>query len=476
MQTSISQGVVPSSSHSSTLGSTASEHEQWSSKAGFLLAAIGSAVGLANIWRFPYAAGENGGGAFVLVYTLSVVLVVLPILMAELLIGRRGQLSPPNSIAKVCREANRSQAWRWMGFVGVVAAIIIFSFYIVVGGWTLAYVAKSATGELAGLDKTAIQASFDGLNANAFELFCWASAFLILTVIVSARGVKAGIESALKILMPMLFVILLLLVIYAAVTGDFIRGVRFLLVPDFSKITTDVVLDAIGQAFFSIGVGITNLIAYGAYLDRKTSIPNASVTIIGADTLVALLAGLVIFPIIFANNMDPSGGPGLVFMALPYAFGQMPGGTIIGPLFFLLLFFAALTSAISMMECTVAWLKEKLHWSRLKSALVCGALSWALGCLSVLSFNHLSGVYPLDFIGAFEHKTFFDLFDYLTTTVVMPLCAIFVAIFVGWVLPTAITADELEGSEHPWRYRLWHFLVRFVAPLGLSAVFISLVS
>lgn len=453
-----------------------SSHEQWSSKLGFLFAAVGSAVGLANIWRFPYAAGENGGGAFVVIYIAAIVLVVMPLLMAELLVGRRGQMSPPNAIAAVASEAGRTTRWRWMGLVGVVAAILIFSFYTVVGGWTIAYVFKSGAGQLANPDYASIQATFDGLNANAFELFLWASSFLLITVFVSARGVQAGIEKAVKVLMPALFIMLLGMVVYAAINGEFGRALRFLFVPDFSKITSEVVLDAIGQAFFSIGVGITNLMAYGAYLNRQTSIPRASMTIIGADTLVALLAGLAIFPIIFAHGMDPSGGPGLVFMTLPYAFGQMAGGSFIGPMFFLLLFFAALTSAISMMECAVAWIRERSGWSRRRAAMVCGGIAWALGILSVLSFNYWADVHPLGFLSIFEGKTFFDVFDYLTTTLVMPLCSIFVAIFVGWVLPRKITSDELDAEELPKAYACWRFLVRYVAPIGLGAVFISLIT
>ncbi len=449
-------------------------HEQWSSRLGFIMAAVGSAVGLANIWRFPYAAGSNGGGAFVFIYIAAIVCVVLPILMAELLVGRRGQLSPPNAIAAVAKEAGATERWRWMGLVGVMAAVIIFSFYTVVGGWTLAYVFKAGSGQLVNASSAAIEASFDGLNADVLELFLWASSFLILTVLVSARGVKAGIEKAVNVLMPLLFVMLLGMVAYAAVTGDFLAAWKFLFTPDFSQVNSDVVLDAIGQAFFSIGVGITNLMAYGSYLDRKASIPRASVTIIGADTLVALLAGLAIFPIIFAYGMSPSGGPGLVFMALPYAFGQMPGGGFFGALFFLLLFFAALTSAISMMECSVAWLREKLSISRRRAAMISGAVSWLLGLLSVLSFNVLADVHPLGALAMFEGKTFFDLFDYFTSTLVMPLCSIFVAIFVGWTLPRWLTADELDGEG--LGYRLWRMLVRYVAPVGLAAVFISMIS
>ena len=467
--------AAPNTDSVSTMQSAG--RDQWSSRMGFLLAAVGSAVGLANIWRFPYAAGSGGGGAFVFVYLVATFSIVLPVLIAELLVGRRGQLSPPNAIARVAREAGVSSHWRWMGLAGVLAAILIFSFYIVVGGWTLSYVVKSASGDMHGLEPVAIAATFDGLNANAWELFAWASAFLLLTVSVSARGISGGIEKLVRLLMPLLFLMLLGMVVYAGVIGDFRGAWKFLFTVDFSKLNSKVVMDAIGQAFFSIGVGITNLMAYGSYLDRRASIPRSSVAIVSADTAVALIAGMAIFPIIFASGMSPSGGPGLVFMALPQAFGQMPAGALVGGLFFLLLFFAALTSAVSMMECSVAWLSEKLNTSRARAALLSGGLSWGLGILSVLSFNGLADFHPLGFIPALEGKTFFDLFDYLVSNLIMPLCAILVALFVGWRLPVWLTQDELDGpgpvNQSPGAsYRCWQFLLRYVTPVGLVAVFI----
>lgn len=469
-----SQAVTAAGGTSEANVSASGGRDQWSSRMGFLLAAVGSAVGLANIWRFPYAAGSGGGGAFVFVYLFATFAIVLPVLIAELLVGRRGQLSPPNAIARVAREARISPRWRWMGLVGVVAAILIFSFYIVVGGWTLSYVFKSASGQLTGLAPAAINATFDGLNANAWQLFGWASSFLLITVAVSARGVSGGIEKLVKLLMPLLFAMLLGMVIYAAYTGDFSKAWYFLFTVDFSKLTSSVVMDAIGQAFFSIGVGITNLMAYGSYLNRQTSISRSSVAIVSADTAVALMAGMAIFPIIFASGMDPSGGPGLVFMALPQAFAQMPAGEVVGALFFLLLFFAALTSAVSMMECSVAWLSEKLGLRRHAAAYFSGGLSWLLGILSVLSFNGLADFHPLAFVPMLSEKTFFDVFDYLVSNLIMPLCAIFVAVFVGWRLPISLTREELAGSV--LSYRCWHFLLRYVTPLGLLAVFVVAVS
>jgi NSS family neurotransmitter:Na+ symporter len=454
---------------------TANPKEQWSSRAGFLLAAIGSAVGLANIWRFPYTAGENGGGAFVFVYLCSAVMIVLPILIAELLVGRRGQLSPPASIAKLAKEAGKSQNWRWMGLIGGVAVLVVFSFYMVVGGWTMAYVVKAASSEWVNSSYPQFQASFDGLNANALQLFGWASLFLVLTVWISAQGIKAGIERASKILMPMFFILLLALVVYSAVVGDFAKAARFLFVVDFSKMSSEVVLEAIGQSFFSIGVGMTNFMAYGAYLNRQVNIPTSSAIIVASDALVAVLAGLAIFPLVFAYGMDPAGGPGLVFMTLPFAFSQMPLGQVIGPLFFILLFFAAITSSISMLECAVSWLAEKTSWSRKKATLCCGAVTWLLGILSVLSFNHLSGYYPLNFMALFESKTFFNIFEYITSNLIMPLGSIFIAYYVGWVLPKQITSDELDADNQPLLYQIWLVLVRYVAPVGVAVMFISLI-
>jgi NSS family neurotransmitter:Na+ symporter len=436
------------------------------------MAAMGSAIGLANIWRFPYTVGVSGGGAFVFVYIGAILLLALPILIAELMVGRRGAASPPTAIARVAEESGRSRSWGWVGVIlGGVGAVLTLSFYSVVGGWTMAYSLRTATGALSAASSDASVAAFEALNGSPLALLFWFSLFLLVTVVVSARGLRNGVERVVKTLMPALLVMLLVLVFYAAWAGDFARAIEFLFTPDFSQITGKTIMAAFGQAFFSIGVGLTNLMAYGAYIERTTSIPRSALMVVSADTVVALLAGLAIFPIIFAHGMEPGAGPGLVFITLPVAFGQITGGMIFGAVFFLLLFFAALTSSISMMEAPVSWLNERTRLSRSGSAILTGAISWLLGIFAVFSFNVWSGVYPLGDIALFAGKTFFDLYDFIVTNVMLPLGGVVIAIFVGWVMRATFSGEELFG-EHPglW-HRLWLFLVRFVAPVILLAVF-----
>ncbi|WP_019529328.1 sodium-dependent transporter [Dasania marina] len=450
--------------------------QQWSSRWGFMLAAMGSAVGLANIWRFPYAAGEGGGGAFVLVYLAAVATVALPLLIAELLVGRRGQASPPNAIATVAKEAGGSASWKKMGYGGSIAAILILAFYCVVGGWTLIYVLKMASGSMSGMSGVELGQAFDEVNANPLLMLLAFSAFLGLTVYISSKGIQGGVERTVKLLMPTLFFMLFAMVIYSAITGEFLKAVSFLFNPDFSQITPSIVLDAFGQAFFSVSVGYTNLMAYGAYLKKDINIPSSCLVIVGADTLVALLAGLAIFPIIFAYGLEPGGGPGLVFMTLPIVFGSVSGGAILGALFFILLSFAALTSSLSMLEAPVAWFSDLWQWSRKKSVFITGGLVWCLGLLCVLSFNLLSDVHPLGMFSYFEGKTFFDLYDFITTRVAAPVIGTGIAIFVGWVMTKKMTAQELSTSEHQISYRLWLYSVRFLVPLVLIILCYSMLT
>ena len=450
--------------------------QQWSSRWGFMLAAMGSAVGLANIWRFPYAAGEGGGGAFVLVYLGAVLTVALPLLIAELMVGRRGQASPPKAIAAVAKEAGASSRWVNMGYGGSIAAILILAFYCVVGGWTLTYFVKMSSGSLSGLSGAELGSAFDQVNADPVLMLLAFTIFLGITVLISSRGIQGGVEKAVKLLMPTLLIMLLAMVIYSAITGEFLKALSFLFTPDFSRITSSIVLDAFGQAFFSVSVGYTNLMAYGAYLKKDVNIPNSCAVIVGADTLVALLAGLAIFPIIFAYNLEPGGGPGLVFMTLPIVFGEVNGGTILGGLFFLLLSFAALTSALSMLEAPVAWFSDLWNWSRKQAVFITGALVWSLGLLCVFSFNLLADVHPLGMFAYFEGKTFFDLFDFITTRIAAPVIGTGIALFVGWSMTKKMTAEELSASEDQWVYKLWLYAVRILVPVVLSLLCYSLLT
>jgi len=440
-------------------------HGQWSSRWMFILAATGSAVGLGNIWRFPYITGENGGGAFVLVYLLCVLMVGLPIMIAEIMVGRRGRRSPINTMAALAEDEGLSQRWRYLGWMGVVAGFVILSFYSVVAGWSLAYVVYVATGLFEGATSASAQETFGALTGSASRMVLWHTLFMVMTIAVVARGVRGGLEQAVKYLMPALFAMLLLMVCYALLAGDPGAAFVYLFEPDFTRITRESVLVALGQAFFSLSLGMGSIMIYGSYLPNGTSIMQTAGIIAGADTVVALLAGLAIFPIVFGYGLEPGQGPGLVFVSLTIAFGQMPGGQVFGVLFFVLLSVAAWTSAISLLEPVAAWLVESLGWSRVKSCMVGGIGAWVLGFGSVLSFNHWSEFTP-------GGRNFFDWSEFLSTSVLLPLGGLFLAIFAGWRMRLASTMEEL-GSGASVGYRAWLGLVLFVAPLGVLVVFLE---
>ena len=441
-----------------------SEHT-WSSGTTFILAAVGAAVGLGNIWKFPYVVGVSGGGAFVLVYILCVVLIAVPILIGEILIGRLGGKSPPVAMAEVAADSGRSRAWSIVGWMGVITGYLIATFYTVIAGWTLAYIFKALTG-FSGAAAGDVAGQFDELLASPGTLMIWATIFMFFTLFIVARGLHGGIEKAVKFLMPSLFVMLLVMIGYAAIAGDFGAGLSFLFSADFSKIDAPAVLSAIGQAFFSIGVAMGLMMAYGSYVPKSVSLTKASVIIAVADTVVAILAGLMIFPIVFANGLDPAEGPGLIFKTLPTAFADMPGGSIFGALFFLLLAFAAITSNISIIEPIVAYGRDRWGWSRIKGCTVFGIIAWLIGMLSVFSFNIWSDVTPLGMFKVFEGKTFFDLIDYLTANLLMPLGGILIALFVGWRLKKEHLESELSFSS-PLVAQAWLILMRFVAPAAI---------
>jgi len=448
---------------------------RWSSRFAFLMAAVGSAVGLANIYRFPYTAGVSGGGAFVLIYLGAVVLLALPLVIAELTIGRRGKAAPPQAIRTVAAESGLSANWGWMGVIlGGFGGMLALSFYAVVGGWTMAFTFELATGALGGASAEKASQLFAELNARPLALLGWFTAFVAATIFISARGIRAGVEKAVKLMMPALLLILVAMVFYAMGVGDFDRAVQFLFTPDFSKVDTHVVLAAAGQAFFSVSVGMTALVAYGAYIRRTTSIPQSAAIIVAVDTVVALLAGLAIFPIIFAFGVEPDAGPGLVFITLPIVFADMPGGAVFGTLFFTLLLFAALTSSIGMIEAAVAWLAERTRLGRTGAAVAVGGVSWSLGVLAALSFNLLADVHPLGGIPIFAGKTFFDLFDFIVVNLMMPIGGILVAVFAGWLMKRQYSLDELyEGRPTPG-YTAWRVLVRYLAPLVLVGIFVDM--
>lgn len=440
-------------------------HGQWTSKLAFVLAVVGSAVGLGNVWRFPYMAGENGGGAFVLVYLLCVFGAGLPIMMAEILMGRRGRRNPIATMRLLGEEETGWRGWQWVGVMGVVAGALILSFYSVVGGWALAYLFKAIGGAFAGAGPERIRAIYGALVASPLVAGFWHTLFVGGTVFIVARGVERGLERAIRVMVPALFGLLLVLLGYAMVAGDFQQSVHFLFAPRFAELSGRGFLAALGQAFFTLSVGTGAVMAYGAYLPDEASIARSSVIVVVADTAIAVLAALVVFPIVFASGLSPAAGPGLVFESLPVAFGRMPGGTIIAVLFFLLLTFIAWTSAISLIEPSVAWFMERLRVGRRQAALTVGGVIWALGLLTVLSFGPWAS---LRILGG----TLFENVDFLCNNVLLPIGGFAIVVFAGWAMARNSTADELDPQAGA-AYRLWRFAARYVAPAAVILVLLS---
>ncbi len=438
----------------------------------FLLAAIGAAIGLGNIWKFPYITGENGGSAFVLVYLLAILFVAIPILIAEIMLGRRGKQSPPNSVAIIAKHENRSKNWAIVGWLGILSAYLIMTYYSVIAGWAMSYVFRAGSGSFENMDAKAIDAQFSSLLADPALLTFWHGIFLLLAMFILIRGLRKGIERTVKILMPLLFVLLLVMVVYAAVEGDMAAGLHFMFDFDISAINGRVVLLAVGHAFFSIGVAMGLMMGFGAYLGRDISIAKSALIISGMDTLVALIAGIAIFPIVFANGLDPAEGPGLIFVTLPIAFGNMTGGIVFGTLFFVLLVFAALTSVIGAMEPVVAWIEEHRDIKRSSAAIIACSSAFVIGLGTVFSFNAWSDWHPLSFIDRFSESGFFDLLDYLTANVMMPLGGLLLALFVGWRISPQSVADEL-GIRNPLFFQVWYWLLRWVVPISIVSIFLS---
>ncbi len=443
----------------------AASAKSWSSGFTFVLAAVGAAVGLGNIWKFPFVVGVSGGGAFVLVYLGCVIFIAVPILIAELWIGRAGGHSPPIAMANVARDAGQPRAWSLVGYMAMLVGYLIATYYSVIAGWTLSYIFKAGSG-FGDAAPAAVAAQFDDLLADPQQLIMWHTVFMAIALFIVGRGLKKGIEKAVTVLMPALFAMLVLMIGYAAVEGDFGKAINFLFSADFSKIDGATVLVAIGQAFFSISVAMGLLMTYGSYVPKGVSLTKSALVIAGADTLVALLAGLMIFPLVFGNNLDPGSGPGLIFQTLPTAFAEMPGGRIFGVVFFILLAFAAVTSLIAIIEPIVRFAEGKWQMKRRNGVLIFGVLAWAIGLLTVFSFNIWSEVYPLGGIAAFEGMTPFALIDYFTANLMMPLGGILMALFVGWLVKPSVLAEDLDfGSA--LMAKAWLWMIRIVVPLAI---------
>jgi NSS family neurotransmitter:Na+ symporter len=442
-------------------------HGEWSSRFAFILAATGSAVGLGNIWKFPYITGENGGGAFVIVYLLCVLLIGIPIMMAETMLGRRSRQNPINTMMTLAEEAGADKNWHYLGWMGVIAGFLILSYYSVIAGWASAYVFKAFTGSFFGDDAAAIKGLFDDFIASPVQLIFWHSLFMLATMLIVVRGVNSGLEKAVRFLMPSLFVLLMLLVAYAMTTDSYDQGIKFLFTPDFSKLTANGVLTAMGHAFFTLSLGMGAIMIYGSYLPKDVSISKTVFLIAGADTVVALLAGIAIFPLVFESGLEPAAGPGLIFQTLPVAFGNMTGGWLFGILFFVMLVFAALSSSISLIEPAVAWLVENKDMSRKQACIWSGSITWLLGFGTIFSFNVLAEFKIFD-------RTIFQLLDYLTANLMLPIGGFCIAVFAGWIMKQQHTEQEL-GMSTPLGYQVWKILICYVAPAAVFFVFLHVI-
>ncbi|WP_417498860.1 sodium-dependent transporter [Methylophaga sp.] len=447
---------------------TKSIHGEWTSRWAFILAATGSAVGLGNIWKFPYIAGENGGGSFVLVYLLCIAIIGVPLMMAEILIGRRGRQNPMNTLKSIAEEEGKSKHWQWLGGMGVLTGFLILSYYSVIAGQAMAYIPRAFAGVFEGVTADGAISIHKALVNDPERLLAWHTIFMLMTVAIVIRGVQHGLEKSVRIIMPALFIIILMLVGYGYNTGEYFhQSVDFLFATDFSKLTHTGVLTAMGHAFFTLSLGMGAIMVYGSYLPQKASIFKVSLTISVMDTGVALLAGLAIFPLVFANGLEPGQGPSLIFDTLPIAFGHMPGGEFFGGIFFVLLLFAAWSSGISLVEPIVVWLVENKNMTRLRASVYSGAIIWLLGLLTIFSFN-IGREWTLFGL------TMFELLDYLTANIMLPLGGLLIALFAGWVMKRQSSMDEL-GLGNGVLYSTWRVLVRFITPIAIMIVFANLI-
>lgn len=442
----------------------------WGSRAGFILAAAGSAVGLGNIWKFPYITGENGGGMFVITYLACVAFVGLPVMVAEILMGRSTQSSPVGAYRKL---AGPGSPWMSMGWLGLASAFVILSFYSVVAGWSLHYTWLAVSGDLIGMDAASIAALFGEVDASPWLNSFWHLVFIALTMAVVVGGVSKGVERWSRILMPALFVMLLILFVNALTLSGFGEAADFVFGLHTEKFTADGALAALGHAFFTLSLGMGAILTYGSYLQKDDDIVSAAVIISVLDTVIALIAAMILFPIIFTQGMEAAQGPGLVFVSVPIALGKMQGGVFLAVTFFGLLVFAALTSAISMLEVTTSYFIDEKKWGRRRATLLSGGLIALAGIPSALSGGtEFFGSHMEALIG----KNWFDLCDYLSTNWMLPLGGLGIAIYTGWRMDERIRHEHfLAGSKLQFFYRIWLLLLKFLVPVAVVMVFLHAV-
>ena len=436
-----------------------SSRDQFTSKIGFILAAAGSAIGLGAIWKFPYMAGTNGGSVFILLFVLCTVLIGLPILIAEFMIGRRGQKDPITSF----KEQAPGKPWFMIGWIGLVACGLILSFYSVVGGWILSYIVRATTFSLTGQGND-FGALFTDIISNPMEVLFAQACFMILTLVIVQAGIKNGIESASKWMMPLLFIFFILLFIRSITLEGAFEGVKFMFIPDWSYLNGETLILALGQAFFSLSIGVAAMITYASYLSRKEKIVTSAINVATLNIAISLLAGLVIFPAVFALGFSPTEGPGLVFIMIPAVFEQLPFGSFLLLVFFILLLFATVTSSIALLEVVVSiGIREKTE-QRKKASTLFAAIIFIVGIPSALSFGILSDVSIFD-------RSIFDFVDYVTSAILMPIGALLTSLFAGYHYSKKISREEIQAS--PILYTVWLFIVRYLAPISIVAIFIN---
>ena len=441
------------------------KREHWASRLGFILATTGSAVGLGNIWKFPYMAGVNGGGAFVIIYLICIAAIGLPIFILEVFIGQKGQSNVIGSFEKIDRKGS---LWQICGWIFLCTSSLVLSFYSVVGGWVLDFEFRSLLNEFSGMSPEQITGVLEGLFSSATRQIFWHAVFMSVCIFIICRGVQKGLEKWNKILMPALLGILGLLFIRSLFLEGFGQAFSFLFVPDFSKITINGVLEAIGHSFFTLSIGLGTLLTYGSYLSHKERLPRLAITVATLDTVIALVAGIIIFSIVFSFGLEPGAGPALIFSTLPSLFVQMGGGQFLSIAFFLLVTLAAVTSAVSIFEIPVVFISEKFCMKREKATFIAGGIIFLSGILCVLSFNHLSDFKILGL-------NIFDLFDKTTSSWLMPLSGILMALFVGWKLKKSTLDELLSQIKSPYAQMIFLWTIRIVAPISILLIMMNLI-
>jgi NSS family neurotransmitter:Na+ symporter len=441
-----------------------SKQDQWTSKLGFILAAAGSAIGLGAIWKLPYMTGENGGGVFFLLFIIFTLLIGAPILIAEFTIGRNAQKDAISAYKHIAPK----KPWALIGYGGVVASIILLSFFSVVGGWIISYLARSFTGSLSNLTQEEYGNFFNTIISNPYETVIAQLLFMVFTIWVVQGGVSKGIEKANKYMMPSLFILFIILLIRSLTLDGAMEGVKFFLKPDFSALTGETILLALGQSFFALSVGVSVMVTYASYLSKKEDITKSAFSVVGLNIFISLLAGLVIFPAVFALGFSPSSGPGLVFVVLPAVFNEMALGGIFMFIFFILLLFATLTTAFSILEIVVAAMIKGDSAKRKKASWIAGITVFLIGIPSALSFGVLSDV-------KIFNLSIFDFADYLTSNIALPVGALFISLFIGFQMKRIEVQKEFETGADPGRslFKLWYFLIRYIVPIMIILVFLK---